>query len=533
MHYSRRDFLSFLGISSTGVLLGSYAMGCRNRPLNMSEFNFKGLPQGLSLDKVTLVDGLNSNVILRYGDAIGPNKAFGFNNDYIAFLPAQDPKQGLLWVNHEYTNPLFIHGVIDPQAKTQAQVEQEMKALGGSIVHISQDPKGHWSIDAAHPDNHRITGLTQIPLVSPAPIEGSHTAMGTFANCAGGVTPWGTVLTCEENYQDYYGERIAFDKREIKKGSYNTGWDRFYQNPPEHYGWVVEVDAEQKSAKKLTALGRFSHEGATCVQAKDGRTVVYMGDDKADECIYKFISKRAGSLEEGVLYVADTSKGSWVELDREAHPVLKEAFQNQTQLLTWARQAAKLVGGTPQHRPEDIEINPNNGDVLVALTNHKSKEDFFGSILKIKEHNGDHLSLSFASETFITGGPETGFAAPDNLTFDPRGNLWITTDISGSSVNKTPYSFHGNNGLFVVPVKGSNAGKAVQVASAPHDAEFTGPCFSPDGKTLFLSVQHPGEGSKSLSALTSNWPDGGDASPAPSIIAITGPVLEELSGVKV
>jgi secreted PhoX family phosphatase len=160
------------------------------------------------------------------------------------------------------------------------------------------------------------------------------------------------------------------------------------------------------------------------------------------------------------------------------------------------------------------------------LTNNIPKADFVGSILKIEEESSDKTGKSFKSDTFLAGGPEMGFACPDNMAFDPKGNLWFTSDMSGSMMNKNEhYKAFGNNGLFVFNAKED---VVVQVASAPMDAEFTGPFFSPDGKSLFLSIQHPGETSKSLDSLTSHWPDGGSAIPRSAVIIISGPVLDKL-----
>ena len=135
------------------------------------------------------------------------------------------------------------------------------------------------------------------------------------------------------------------------------------------------------------------------------------------------------------------------------------------------------------------------------------------------------------ADTFLSGGEETGFACPDNLAFDNGGNLWFTSDISGGAMNKGPYVSFKNNGLFVLLRSGENAGEVVQIASAPVDAELTGPFFTPDGKTLFLSVQHPGGQSNSLNELTSHWPDGGDSLPSPSVVTIQGPLLNAIQGI--
>ena len=168
---------------------------------------------------------------------------------------------------------------------------------------------------------------------------------------------------------------------------------------------------------------------------------------------------------------------------------------------------------------------------FLALTNNKNKEDYHGSILKIEEANGNHDAVSFSSSIYMAGGEENGFSCRDNLAFDLSGNLWMTTDMSGSVMNKEngPYMPFKNNSLFVIPRYGNDAGKVIRVASAPRDAEFTGPCFSPDGKTLFLSVQHPGEQTTDVNKPTSLWPFDEDNIPKPSVVAITGDLIEKMN----
>jgi secreted PhoX family phosphatase len=196
-----------------------------------------------------------------------------------------------------------------------------------------------------------------------------------------------------------------------------------------------------------------------------------------------------------------------------------------------AREAAKLLGATELNRPEDIEIDPITGNILVSLTNNKDKKDFHGSILKIEETKGAFDALTFKASTYLAGGEENGFSCPDNLAFDMAGNLWMTSDMSGGSMNRKdkPYMPFKNNSLFVIPRHGKDAGKVIRVASAPRDAELTGPWFSPDGKTLFLSVQHPGEQTKDLKNPTSKWPFDKDNIPKPAVVAITGDLIEKMN----
>ena len=165
---------------------------------------------------------------------------------------------------------------------------------------------------------------------------------------------------------------------------------------------------------------------------------------------------------------------------------------------------------------------------FVALTKNKKKGNYYGSLLKISE-KGDHDSLQFKADTWVSGGLESGMACPDNLCFDAKGNLWMTTDISEKLIRNPEYKMFGNNGLFYIPLSGPSAGIPIQVASAPVDAELTGPWFSPDNKTLFLSVQHPGSGSrKNLKKPTSTWPDGPGQLPKPAVVAIQGPLFKKL-----
>ena len=520
---TRRTFLEFLGISGAAVLASQCGVpkGAAKSTARLKAI----LPS--ELDELALADGLSYEVLIKWGDNISKKAKFGFNNDYTAFIPLDknNPDDGLLWVNHEYVDARFVSNFTesDISKKTKRQVEREMDNVGGSILRVKKI-NGKWQVVKNDPLNRRITGKTDIPFNWSEPIMGKKSGMGTLANCSGGITPWGTILTCEENYDSFYGER-NYETGERKLSRYDNGWHLHYDNPPEHYGWVVEVDLQTGKAQKHIALGRCAHECATVKELPDGRLVVYTGDDSVNQFLYKFISSKPGSLSEGTLYAASTQMGKWISLKYDEQPVLQKLFKNQTEVLIRLREAAKYLGATPLNRPEDIEINPANGDVLVALTNNTTVDDYHGSILKVVEKDGRHDALEFTASTFLAGGKENNFACPDNMAFDPKGNLWFTSDMSGSVMNrpdKPQYLDFKNNSLFVVPIAGEHAGKPVRVANAPTHAEFTGPFFSPDGSTLFLSVQHPGEYSRSLSELSSHWPGGGSSIPRPAVVAVYG-----------
>ncbi len=501
MQFTRRDFLKFLGLTTLGLAAcKEIELKTTTADFHTGNFSFKPIPSSTA-DEVVLPEGFSYKILKSWGDEIAPGINFGFNNDFTAFFPLND-KQALLWVNHEYVD-----------VKQISDMAEQKKNLGGSIFAIEKDTSG-WkaSADKALVAKYNRRYDANSPMLITGPVKEKYPQVfGTFANCSGGKTPWGTVLSCEENFDD------AIEKYH-------------WQNVNlEHYGWVVEIDPynPEFKARKHSALGHLEHENAGIVLAKDGRVVVYMGDDSENEHLYKFISTNKFSssaskeensklLSEGKLYVArmeSKTQGSWLELSLE-NPKLSGKFSNQAELLISVRKASKLLDATPLARPEDVEIGPSHGSIFVSLTQNYLKGNLHGSIMKIDED--DYTDLEFSHEEFLIGGKEIGLSCPDNMAFDNKANLWLTTDIKGMLLDKIPFKYHGNNSLFVIPTQGANAGKIYRFASAPPGAEFTGPSFSDDYKTLFLSVQHPGEdNNKSL------WPhDPKYNYPRPSVIAI-------------
>ncbi|MDQ0859857.1 PhoX family phosphatase [Bacillus sp. V2I10] len=475
-------------------------------------------------DELILPKGYKYDIVATWGEDLGNGEKFGYNNDFTCYF-GNNPNEGLLWVNHEYIGhmSIFVTGYKEEPGtkRTAKQIAIEKYNLGGSVIHIRKGAAGNWSIVKGSKYNRRITGNTPINLTGPAKgdaaVGGVTKVIGTFANCSGGKTLWNTVFSGEENY-----EGIVED------------WSESPEVPPlnpTHYGWVVEVDPNDPTSipKKHTMLGRFAHENAVMTLGKTGRLVVYTGDDANDQCVYKFVSdgvykpelgKQNGHLlENGTLYVADMGSNKWIPLDLNKTPKLKDNYKTQGELLVNTREAAKLAGGTPLDRPEDIEIHPRDGSVFIAFTNNLKHGNYYGQIYRLVEGDNNHESTSFVYEIFVSGGPQSGFACPDNLMFDQSGNLWVCTDISSDKTNQGAYSPFKNNGLFMIPTEGPNRGKAIQFASAPVQAELTGTWLAPGGETLFMSVQHPGEESKDVNNPTSRWPYGDI--PRPSVVAIS------------
>ncbi|RED56557.1 PhoX family protein [Cohnella lupini] len=547
----RRTFLSYLGTGATALAAATAGLGLLEGKASAASktadhlfgFNSNRVSGHFdpiapsNEDKLVLPKGYRYDVVAAFDDVINQaGDKFGQGCDYNAFLPINGANhRGLLATNHEYTN-IFLHGPLKDGKMNADQIKQALYYQGMSVIEVFRDTDGSWKMDKSSANARRINGFTKFELTGPgkgsAALGGNTSVTGTFANCSGGVTLWNTVLSCEENFTDLAAAASL---------------------PLTHYGWVVEIDPFDGSfLRKHTALGRFNHENTAMGLAKDGRVVVYMGDDKKDACIYKFVSngkfdKAKGRnnselLADGTLYVASLKNGSWIALTYDAvkktldNPSFKtpaglkgtkedflKLFQNQADVVTNCHEAAILLGGMPTDRPEDIEISPFDNTVFICHTNNDLHGNIHGHITRIFEQDDDLGAASFDFEIFAAGGRQSGFSSPDNLSFDGNGNLWVVTDISSSSLNKGIYSTFMNNGLFVIPTSGPSQGDAFQFASGPNESEMTGPYFTPDEKTLFLSVQHPGENTTDLSKPTSLWPHrSGDKIARCGVVAISG-----------
>lgn len=549
---NRRTFLSYMGTGAAALAAASAGLGVLEGTVSAKSPTADHL-FGYQTNKVSgyfepiepskedllvLPNGYQYDVVAAYDDVINAaGEKFGQGSDYNAYFPIHGSNtRGLLVNNHEYTNIFSIGPIASDGKWTKEQIDKDLYYQGMSVIEVFRDKEGAWRMDTGSQYARRINGGTTFQLTGPArgtaAVGNVSEVKGTFANCSGGVTFWNTVLSCEENFTETAGRAGL---------------------PLTHYGWVVEIDPfDGGYLKKHTALGRFNHENTAMGLTSDRRIVVYMGDDKKDACIYKFVTAgtydeskgRANSalLEEGTLYVADLKSGKWSPVTYEAvskllantsykPPVgvsgsreeLLARFKNQGDVVTKCHEAALMVGGTPTDRPEDIEISPFDNTVFISHTNNDTHGNIHGHITRIFENENDLGSEGFDFEIFIAGGRQSGFSSPDNLAFDSSGNLWVVTDISSSSHNKGVYKSFMNNGLFVVPTHGPAMAQAMQFASAPIESELTGPFFTPDESTLFLSVQHPGENTKDLTKPTSLWPHrSGDSIARCAVVAIKG-----------
>jgi uncharacterized protein len=495
---SRRGLLALLGASA----------GCLSRSA-VRRTSVRGVAD-LDVDGLGIVEGAFSRVVVAAFDVIGPGGlTFGYDNDFLACFPVPgDDSRAWLWANHEQVVPALASD--RSGAPTEADVAREEQLVGGSWVPLVRQD-GFYAVEPARRGAFRIDATTRLAFSGPGAARSP--ARGTLANCGGGVTPWGSVLSGEENWEDFFGDAARPSR---------YGWERWRSFDPLDYGWVVEVDVTRGVAHKLTALGRFAHESAACTRARDGRAIVYLSDDGAGRCLFKFISDTASSLERGQLFVARLDEGRWIPLSR-AEPTLARRYQSDFELLADARNAARLMGGTPLDRPEGLALQPGGGALLVALTNDVRAGRPHGQILRVDEVGGDAGALRFSSATLRAAGPEAGFSCPDNLCFAPNGDVLFTTDIDDSEVGLGPWSGFHSNALLHLSIA---TGEVTRLVRGPRECELTGPCLTPDGEGLLVSVQHPGRQSSVGGPWTSTWPDGPTRKPRPAVIELRGPAVK-------
>jgi secreted PhoX family phosphatase len=636
-------------------------------------------------DLVTIPAGYRHRVLYRLGDPIAAGVGAyrndgtddpasfqhraGDHHDGMSYFGLdrrgrRDPKssdRGLLCMNHEAITPAYLHPtgptIVGGVRTNAAEVLREFYVHGISVVEVVEK-KGTWAYEQSSPFNRRIHTLTEIELSGPAAgtphmitkysPDGSRTR-GTVNNCANGETPWGTYLTCEENWAGYFRRITATDNpnrtakeltsfarygvagngRELwatvtpdtpddlygrwnamKLGASADGSDD-YRNVASTYGWVVEIDPfdPDSTPKKRTGLGRVAHEGAWPGPVKPGKPLVwYMGCDSRNEYIYKYVSNRrwnpsdadgglaAGDkyLDDGRLYVARfdaDGTGEWLELTfgtngiTPANPAY--AFADQADVVVNLRLAADAAGATKMDRPEWGAVDPRNGEVYMTLTNTNAasrpinrvdaanprfyndrrttgqdqKGNPNGHIIRFAEAGGRADATSFRWDVFLFGARATAdpgnvnlsgltdandFSSPDGLWFScaTPGLLWIQTDDGaytdvtncmmlaalpgevGDGDQQTVTNVDGAASSVVDTPVGKELGekKLRRFLVGPKECEITGITETPDGKTIFVNIQHPGEDTPpnfGTGAFGSHWPDGGLSRPRSSTIAIT------------
>jgi len=654
--------VGFLGVPALNGLRPASAAP-RARPTAPSGtfggIGFDGIaPNTLSnglIDDVLLPPGYRYEVLYAWGDPIGAvgqkpgqpawkddasNTAeeqtlqSGDHHDgmhYFPFPGVSGSRHGILCVNHEYDDQLilFPDGVADWSLE---KARKSQHAHGVSVVEVRVNPRnGQWEVKRPSTYARRIHGNTPMQITGPA---AGHPDMrtqadptgtqvlGTLNNCAHGYTPWGTYLTCEENWNGYFANptgdvvtEVGQDQKlEILSGQSRYGisttgfgyrWhevdERFRAdlnpNEPNRFGYVVEIDPfnRHSTPKKRTAIGRVKHENAELVVAKNGQVVVYTGDDERNEYIYKFVTvgkynaknrnANLDLLDEGTLYVAkfnDDGTGRWLELTPN-NPALEDWTPADICIRT--RQAADLAGATMMDRPEWISAHPfDKASVYCTLTNNSNRGrtpasgntpttnagsarppvdaanprggdadntgpvpvptgNVYGHIIRWREDGEDNTALTFTWDIFVLAGDQTrtdprlkgntigdDFNSPDGLWFDPAGRLWIQTDATTSSSSYAAGGVNENIGTNQMLCADPETREIRRFLTGPRGCEVTGVITTPDRRTMFVNLQHPGEGGTTENpTLVSNWPDRGPR-PRSATIVITRDDGGEIGG---
>ena len=530
-----------------------------------SILKFKSIPLGYG-DQVVVPEGYTARPFLPWGTPILPGtndqvlpttateqeKRMGLGHDGMWFFPLNDQgTAGVLCINQEFGDNSHVANAPGAPAIGTKEFVQLSQAVHGVAVVKVELIDGSWRPYVGSKYNRRITPST--PVEFSGPVAGTEWLQnpadnpfaGTVNNCANGKTPWGTYLTCEENFNGYFGANgdwtpdAGEDRYGLSAGGFGYGWHvhdpRFdlsnadYANEHNRFGWVVEIDPMNPGAApvKRTALGRFKHENIEVVVGGGDRIVAYMGDDEAFDYFYKFVSNETvasgdmsnSPFDDGTLYVARfdaNGRGQWLELSPDNSAL--SGFDGLADILVNTRLAADAVGATPMDRPEWVTAHPATGEVFFSCTNNSKREEAnvanprtpneSGHIIRL-EDDDDHLGTAFDWSIFLLAGdvddPERDlangfgptiaaydkFSDPDGMWFDPDGRLWIQTD--GGQPD-------GSNDQMLAADPAT--GEIRRFLTGVPDCEITGVTVTPDRRTMFINVQHPGDGDPS----SSNWP---------------------------
>jgi hypothetical protein len=574
------------------------------------------------VDAVTVPPGYSARVLIGWGDAIGkpgPNAhthwnastaftpevgafTYGSHTDGMHYFPmtrggrfGRGADRGLLVANHEYVDPglLLNTTTYATDTITPEKVEAQLAAHGVTVVEVKSH-NGEARVQRPSVFARRIDARTPMRISGPAAGHakmrtaadptGRH-VLGTMNNCAHGYTPWGTYLTCEENFNGYFGataDKLAAQPLTTLERRYGFNANGFgYRwflgdarfdiranpNEPNRFGWVVEIDPFDPTSTpvKRTALGRFKHESAQYVLGRDNRIAFYMGDDERNEYIYKFVAKKRfrphdpranrDLLDEGTLYVAKFNadgSGQWLPLVwGQGALTPANGFADQGDVVINARAAADRAGATMMDRPEWIAVHPKTGDLFVTLTNNNRRgtnppssnaaegtttagsarppvdaanpraNNIYGHIIRWSETGGDVAATTFEWEVFVECGDKASadanlrgsidgddLGAPDGIWCDDDGRLWVQTDQQGDGTGDW-----ANIGGNVMSCVDPATKKVKRFLTSPRNCEVTGVVTTPDGRTMFVGIQHPGEdwntGAGSSYVANSTWPDSG------------------------
>ena len=556
-----------------------------------------------------MAPGYTARVLIAWGDPVSDGPAFkqdasnsaadqaqqwGMHNDGLVYFPIRrSSREGLIVQNSEYTDD----GLLFPDGQANWTAEKTAKsqnAHGVNIIHVRRG-RGNdrtWEVVRPSPYARRITGQT--PMTIGGPVGGDPTTSGrpptrTGRRCSARSTTarWGTrrggrTSLARRTSTGTSARTVRRPTSNVATASTPAGagylWHttdaRFRTdeepNEPNRFGWVVEIDPfdPESTPVKRTALGRIKHEGAWVQETRDGRVVVYTGDDEQFEYIYRYVSnlpwKRAqrqgiDPLDDGVLYVAKflaDGWGEWLPLTPD-NPAL--AGWSLNDILINTRGAADVVGATPMDRPEWIDTFPEHLTAIATLTNNTAR-----GTTTTNPRSGLHrtrcptpptrghrtrtgTSSAGPTSTTSTSRCSTGtsspspvippcrrtgstivgdkYGSPDGIYVAPSGRLWIQTDVSASTINSGAYAGFGNNQMLAAD---PTTKETRRFLVGPNSCEITGAMATPDERTMFVGIQHPGEGPSGNHSNPANpkafssWPDGpAGGRPRSALLVIT------------
>jgi secreted PhoX family phosphatase len=642
----RRNFMKGSLATATFATLGGFSMeslaggfpGYTGSPSPAGGIGFTGVPANIfpMTDGITVPSGYTAKTFIAWGDAIGKTgpdanthwdastpmttarqlTTWGSHNDGMHLFPFPvtgaggiSSDRGLLVSNHEYVDPGLFHNTntYGTDVITKDMVDTQVAGHGVSIIEVRKI-NGEMKVQRPSAFARRITGATPCAVSGPAAGHAllktaadpsGMNVLGTLNNCAHGYTPWGTYLTCEENFNGYFGTTAAklaaqplnnLEKRYgLAAAGFGYRWHEgdsrfdFRDNPNEanRHGWIVEIDPWNPNSKpvKRTALGRFKHESVIASVGTDNTVAFYSGDDERNDYMYKFVcakklnvKNRAANrdmLDSGTLYVAKFNAdgtGQWLPLVHGQNGLTPEnGFANQAEVVIKARQAGDRVGATMMDRPEWVAVHPVTREVYLTLTNNNRRgtwngtrpasepiahaidgsttaalarppvdaanprrDNRYGHIIRWNEANGDVAATSFQWDIFVECGDSLNAAAnlqgniigddlgaPDGLWFDKDGRLWIQTDQVGNATGD--WANIGGNAMFCADPA---TRQVTRFLTSPRNCEVTGVVTTPDGKTMFVNIQHPGEDWSGSYTSNSTWPDS----------AFNGPTTQSTNG---
>ncbi|WP_309647310.1 PhoX family phosphatase [Nocardioides sp.] len=604
------------GAASGGLAAAAVEPAARALSGDLAKTTFKAVKPN-KRDAVTVAEGFTTSVVMRWGDRVvagapafdvtkqtpeAARQQFGYNCDYVGVLPT-GRDEAVMVVNHEYTDENLM---FPADTYTPAEIKAiAMSNYGISVVELRRGAApGDWRPESNLRKaklNRRLHIESEFKIVGPAAGDerlktvddpSGRRARGTLNNCAGGLTPWGTALSGEENFNSYFDKSGALDPRYTAQyarygitGS-GKGWNEIDPrfdltldpHEPHRFGWIVEVDPTDPSStpRKHTMLGRFKHEGANIVIAKNGKAVAYMGDDERGDYIYRFVSAEKFDpartakarrhnltlLTKGTLSVAKFSgdgsedgvydgTGQWIPLCTDTTSYVEG--MSVADVLIFTRLAADKVGPTKMDRPEDVEPNLVNGKVYAALTNNSNRGkpelpvdeanpiassmvraspgapltsasgNRNGYVLEMTP-TGGHAASGFTWDLLLVCGDpaaaETYFGGVDKSTVSP---ISCPDNVSFDSEGQLWIATDGNvlgsnDGIFRVPTEGPLRGQVRQFVTMPRGAEACGPLIYDKNRSLFFAVQHPGEiDGATFENQASTWPHTDDF-PRPSVV---------------